>query len=43
MTILSQAGETQTAALFQALQVSFLVSAGIAFLGLGTTAIRKGQ
>lgn len=33
-TILSQAGETQTAALFEALQVSFLVSTGIALVGL---------
>jgi EmrB/QacA subfamily drug resistance transporter len=39
-TILSQAGETQAAALFQALQVSFLVAAGIAALGVGITAIQ---
>jgi EmrB/QacA subfamily drug resistance transporter len=39
LTILSQAGETQTAALFLALQVSFLVSAGIALLGLCVSAI----
>jgi hypothetical protein len=43
MTILSQAGETQSAALFQALQISFLVSSGIAILGLGVTAIRQGR
>ena len=39
-TILSQAGETQMAALFKALQVSFLVAAGIAALGVGITAIQ---
>jgi hypothetical protein len=39
LTILSQADETQTAALFLALQVSFLVSAGIALLGLCVSAI----
>jgi EmrB/QacA subfamily drug resistance transporter len=43
MTILSQAGETQSAALFQALQISFLVSSGIAILGLGVSAIRQGK
>jgi hypothetical protein len=43
MTILSQAGETQSAALYQALQISFLVSSGIAILGLGVTAIRQGR
>lgn len=40
LTILSQAGETQTAALFLALQVSFLVSAGIAITGLCISAMR---
>jgi EmrB/QacA subfamily drug resistance transporter len=39
-TILSQAGESQNAALFEALQISFLVAAGIAALGVGITAIK---
>jgi len=39
-TILSQAGEMQNAALFEALHVSFTVSTGIAVLGLAVTAKR---
>lgn len=37
-TIVSQAGEAQNMALFEALQVSFIVAAGIALIGLAVTA-----
>lgn len=39
-TILSQGGEMQSDALFHALQVCFLVAAGIAVCGVGITAIQ---
>jgi EmrB/QacA subfamily drug resistance transporter len=39
-TVLTQAGEMQEAALFQAIQISFLISCGIAVLGLIVSARR---
>jgi EmrB/QacA subfamily drug resistance transporter len=39
-TVLSQAGETQSAALYDAIQISFLITSGLALLGLFVAARR---